>query len=85
MLRIWHALNGGLFVYIYCLCFVEAMPVHIAEKQVMEERDRDLEWEEDFRIYTDREEHWKEVEEEENEYRGKVHDLRWDIYMKEKK
>ena len=33
-------------------------------------------------IYTDRYKHWKEVEEEENEDRGKVNVLRWEVYMK---
>ena len=68
----------------HCLCFVEAISVHIAEEQVMEERYPDLEWDEDFIISTDSEQHWKEAEEEENEYRGKVCDLRWEVYTKEK-
>ena len=48
----------------------------------MEERDPDLEWEEYFNIYNYREDHWKEVEEENNEYRGRFHALRWELYMK---
>ena len=47
------------------------------DKHVMEETDPELEGEEGFRIYDYREENWKQVEEEENEYRGKVNDLRW--------
>ena len=35
--------------------------MHIAEEQVMEERDPDFKWEEDFRIYTDREDHCKYI------------------------
>ena len=50
----------------------------------MEERDRDLKWEEAFRISTDRKEHRKEIEEEENKDRGKFHALRWKVHMKDK-
>ena len=35
----------------YCLCFVEDISENIAEKQVTEETDLDLEGGEDFRIY----------------------------------
>ena len=73
----------GMYLSIfYCLCFVEVISVHTAEEQVMEERDPDIEWEEDFRISTDREEHWKEIEEEDNKDRGKVHALWWEVYLR---
>ena len=58
--------------------------MNIAEKQVTEERDPNIEWEEDFRISNDREEHWKEVEEKENDERGNCNALMWGFYMKEK-
>ena len=35
--------------------------MHITEKMVTGKRDPDLEWEEDFRVSTDREQQWKEV------------------------
>ena len=66
----------------YCLCFVEDISENIAEKQVTEETDLDLEGGEDFRIYNGMEEHWKEVEEEDNQDRGKVRAMRWGVYMK---
>ena len=50
--------------------------MNVAEKEVMEETDPYLEWGEELRIYGDREEHWKEVEEEDKEDRCKVHSLR---------
>ena len=49
----------------------------------MKERDPELEWGDDFRVSTDREENWKEIEEDDSEYRGKVHALRWEVYMKD--
>ena len=33
-------------------------------------------------ISNDRVEHWKEVEDKENEERGNFHALRWKVYMK---
>ena len=50
----------------------------------MEDKEPDLEWEKDLRISDDTEYHWKEVEDEENEERGKVHALRWGIHIKYK-
>ena len=68
----------------YCLCFIEEISVNIADKIVMEQRDPNIEQEEDFSIYNDREEHWKEVEEKKNLERGKFHALLWQVYMKQK-
>ena len=52
----------GIYLYIfYCLhIYFKDTSVHIVEEQVIEERDPDPEWEEDFRIYTDRDQHWRE-------------------------
>ena len=47
--------------------------MNIAEKQAMEERDPNLQWEEDYMISNDREEHCKKVEDKDNKYRGKCH------------
>ena len=58
--------------------------MNIEKGQVMEEIYPGLEWEGDFWIYNDREENWKEVEEEDNKERVKVHALSWEVYMKDK-
>ena len=50
-----------------------------------EERHPYLEGGEDLRVSDDKEEHRKEIEYNEKEDRAKVHDLRWEVYMKEKK
>ena len=76
----------GIYLSIfYFLCFVEEISVDIAQKQVMEETDPDLNWEEYVMIFNDMEEHWKEVEQEDNEYRGKVFALRLEVQTKQKK
>ena len=50
----------GIYLYIlYFLCFVEDISVNMEENQVMEETCSDLEGEDYFRIYDDREENWK--------------------------
>ena len=48
-----------------------------------EERDLDLNEEEDIRLDAIREEHWRDVSEE-GEDKKKIHDLRWEVYVKEK-
>ena len=52
------------------------------EDQSREEGDPDLGLEEDIYILDHMEKHWKYVIVENNEYRGKVHDLKWEVYMK---
>ena len=69
---------------LYCLCFVNEILEDIQEDQSREEGDPDLELEEDIYILDNREKHWKDVIVENNEYRGKVHDLKWEVYMKQK-
>ena len=49
-----------LYIY-YVLYFVEKISFHIVEKQVMEEKDPDLDWGKYFRIYNYREDHLNEV------------------------
>ena len=58
--------------------------MHIEEKQVIGERDPDLDWEEDFRVFNYRGYKWKEVGDEDNYYRGKVNILMFEIYIKDK-
>ena len=62
----------------YRLDLVEEISTDMVEEQVTEKTDRDREGDEDIRIYDDMEEHWKEVEEENNEEMSKVHALRWE-------
>ena len=52
------------------------------EEQVLEEIFPDLEKEEDIRIPDIREEHWRDVYDDNTKDRSKVHALRFDIYMK---
>ena len=54
------------------------------EGKVTEETEPDLKGEEGFSISNDREEHWKEFEEEDNQGRGKDEDLRWQVFNKYK-
>ena len=68
----------------YCLCFVEDISPDIAEEEVMEEKDPDLQCEENFRVSDDSYEKWKEVEEEDNDEMGKVNYQRLDVQTKEK-
>ena len=56
----------------------------MVDEQVTEETDPDIKGEEYLWVYYDRQENWKEVEDEDNQYRGKVHALRWKFYMKDK-
>ena len=53
----------------YCLCFVEEISENISDIKVTEEKDPYPEWEEGFNISDDREEHWKEVKDQYDEYR----------------
>ena len=50
----------------------------------MEERGPDLEVVEYIMLLYYRQKHWKDVLEENHEYKGEVHALRWEVYMKEK-
>ena len=50
----------------------------------MEETDPNLYGWKGFRISDDRGEHWNYFKEGENEYRGKFHALRWQLYIKQK-
>ena len=43
----------------YCLSFVKEISANVVEEQVTEEKDPDLEGEENFRVYYDREEYQK--------------------------
>ena len=68
----------------YCLYFVNKRPTYMLDEQVVDERGPQLEMEEDIRILDNRQEHWEEVFEDNNENRSKVHALRWEVSMKYK-
>ena len=67
----------------YCLCYVKDISTDMSEEQVSEERDPDLNEDEDIRTEDSREEHWSDVDDE-GEDKKKIHDLRWEVYVKEK-
>ena len=54
------------------------------EEQKRGERDPELEVEEDIMLLNNRDNHWKDVVEENHKDKGEVHALRWEVYMKEK-
>ena len=55
----------------------------MSEDQVWEERYPDLNDEEDIRLDEIREWHWRDVSEE-GDNNKKIHDLMWEVYVKEK-
>ena len=67
----------------YCLCYVKDISTDIPEDQVSEERYPNLNEEEDIRLDTIMEEHWRDVSDEGDE-KKKIHALRWEVYVKEK-
>ena len=54
----------------------------LSEEQVLEERDPNLNEDEDIRTYEIRDNHWRDVAEEGDD-KNNIHDLRWDVYVKE--
>ena len=67
----------------YCLCHEIDISTDMSEEQASEEIDPDLNEEEDIIMYDSREEHWMDVAEE-GDNKKKIHDLRWEVYVKEK-
>ena len=65
----------------YCLCYVTDISKNMLEDQVAEDRDPDLNEEEDIRMEDSREEHWRDVSED-DEDNNKIHALKWDIYTR---
>ena len=55
----------------------------MSDDQVSEERDPYQNEEDDNRLDAVREEHWRNVAEEGDD-KKKIHDLRWDVYVKYK-
>ena len=49
----------------------------------MEYRDPYLDEEDDIKIMDSRDENWRDADEDDDE-RGKINAMRWDVYMKEK-
>ena len=67
----------------YCLCYDTDISTDISEEQVVEERDPDLNEMEDIGFEKIREDHWRDLAEE-NDDKKKIHVLRWNVYVKEK-
>ena len=60
----------------YCLYYDTVISTYIPEDRVAEERDPDLNEEEDIRLDEIREEHCRDVSEEDDE-KNKIHAMRW--------
>ena len=74
--------GNGMYVSIfYCLCYEMDVSTDMSEDQVSEERDMGLNGEEDIRMDEIRDEHWRDVSEE-DDYKKNMHALRWYIYIK---
>ena len=76
-----------MYLYVfYCLGFVNQISTDMLDKKVLEQRDPHLEEEEeeDIRISDTREEHWKDIYEDNDKERSKVHDMRREFHMKYK-
>ena len=72
-----------MFFCVLSFCYVTDISTYISEDQVLEERDPDLNEEEDIRFDEIREAHWRDVAEE-DDYKNKIHDLSWEVYVKDK-
>ena len=74
----------GMYLYVfYCLCYDTDISTYMLEDQVTEEIDPDLNDKEDIRLDEIREENWRDVSEEGDD-KKKIHDLRWEVYVKYK-
>ena len=74
--------KGVYFFIFYCLCYDTDISTDYSEEQVVEERDPDLNEMEDIRFDEIREDHWRDLAEENND-KKKIHALRWNVYVKE--
>ena len=74
----------GIYLSIfYCLCYDTNIYTYISEYQVAEERHLDLNEKEDIRFDETREDHWRDIAEENND-RKKIYALRCYVYVQEK-
>ena len=74
----------GMYLYVfYCLCYDTDISTDMLEDQVTEEIDPDLNEKEDIRLDGIREENCRDVAEE-GDVKKKIHDLRWEVCIKEK-
>ena len=77
-------LERGIYLYIiYCLCYVKKVSMDTLERQVLEERDLDLNQDEDIRMEYRREENWRNVDEY-GEDKIKINALIWDVRTRDK-
>ena len=67
----------------YCLCYDMDIFTDMLEDQEAEERDPELNEKEDIRLDEIMGEHWRDVDEE-GDNKKNIHDLRWELYVKEK-
>ena len=62
----------------YCLCYVKDISTDMSWDKVSEERGPDPNGEEDIRLDEIREDHWRDVSEEDYD-KKKIHSLRWEV------
>ena len=67
----------------YCLCYDTDISTYYSEEHVVEERDPDLNNMKEDRFDKIREDHWRDLAEE-NDDKKKIHALIWNVYVKEK-
>ena len=75
--------EGMNFSVFYCFCFVNEISTDMLEEQLKEENTLTFIRRRISFFFDDRWKNWKNVIEDNNEYTGKVHDLRWKLHMKE--
>ena len=75
--------KGVYFSVFYFLCYDANLTTDYLEDQLVEERDLDLEEMEGIRFDGIREDHWRDLAEENNN-KKKIHALRWCVYVKDK-
>ena len=76
--------DKGMYCYVfYCLCCEIDISTDMSEDQVSEQRDLEKNEEEDIRMDENRDDNWRNVSEE-GDYNKKIHDLRWELSVKDK-
>ena len=63
----------------YCICFCVDRLTNMLKEQLREERYPDLNMGEDITLSENRENHWKDYVEENNNDKGKVRSLSWEV------
>ena len=74
----------GVFLSVFYYLFYDTnINTYYSEEQVVEERDPDLNEMEDIRFDEIREDHWRDLAEE-NDDKKKIRARRWNVYVKDK-